>query len=427
MPKSLSTRICSLRAAFLNGIGILQPAPSSTWASYVKSLLLVGLLTVAGLFIEPLAAPTNTAMLYLFSVLYIALRWGSGPALVFSFAGAVAFDFFFIPPQRTFTTNDTWYLITLIAFLSIGVITSVLASSTREQARAAINREAQTLALYSLTRSLSAARSLQQVLLAAAGHMKEVFGCESAVLLADGAGDHNPCFQSSGWDLPLAEAGTISGAHQQVGADTRGSGKADTLPLGTGDGLVGTLFLKSTDPRIRARQPTSLLEASITQIALAAERALLEEKAKEAEVLRRANDMQRGLLTSVSHDLQTPLAAILSALSPVAETSAAVDPAITRELVRIAQAEARRLHVLIGNLLDISRLEAGSVAVSKGPYYVQDVIGVALEQLGEHRSGQVAAVVPPDLPLVPMDVVLITKSSSICWTMPSSTPLTPVP
>jgi two-component system sensor histidine kinase KdpD len=210
LPKSLSTRICSLRAAFLNGIGILQPAPSSTWASYVKSLLLVGLLTVAGLFIEPLAAPTNTAMLYLFSVLYIALRWGSGPALVFSFAGAVAFDFFFIPPQRTFTTNDTWYLITLIAFLSIGVITSVLASSTREQARAAINREAQTLALYSLTRSLSAARSLQQVLLAAAGHMKEVFGCESAVLLADGAGDQKPCFQSSGWDLPLAEAGTIS-------------------------------------------------------------------------------------------------------------------------------------------------------------------------------------------------------------------------
>jgi len=349
-------------------------------------------------------------MLYLFSVLYIALRWGSGPALVFSCAGAVAFDFCFIPPQRTFTTNDTWYLITLIAFLSIGVITSVLASSTREQARAAIDREAQTSALYSLTRSLSAARSLQQVLLAAVGHMKEVFGCESAVLLADGAGgDGTPCFQSSGWDLPLAEAGTISGAHQHVGADTRGSGKAETLPLATGGRLVGTLFLKSTDPRICARQPTSLLEASITQIAPTAERALLEEKAKEAEVLRRANELQRALLTSVSHDLQTPLAAILSALSPVAETSAAVDPAITRELARIAQAEARRLHVLIGNLLDISRLEAGSVAVSKEPYDVQDVIGVALEQLGEHRRGQVAAVVPPDLPLVPMDVVLITQ------------------
>jgi two-component system sensor histidine kinase KdpD len=119
--------------------------------------------------------------------------------------------------------------------------------------------------------------------------------------------------------------------------------------------------------------------------------------------------LQHALLTSVSHDLQTPLAAILSALNPVAETRAAVDPTLARELARIAQAEARRLHVLIGNLLDVSRLEAGSVAVSKEPCDIQDVIGVALERLGEHRRGLITANVPPNLPLVPMDVVLIAQ------------------
>jgi two-component system sensor histidine kinase KdpD len=248
-------------------------------------VLLVGLLTVVGLLIEPLAAPTNTAMLYLFAVLLIALKWGSGPALVFSFAGAVAFDFFFIPPQRTFTTNETWYLITLITFLSTGLVTSVLASSAREQARAAIDREAHTSALYSLTRSLSAARSLQQVLQAAADHLNSVFGCESAVLLADGTGHLKPCFQSSGWDLPLDEADPIGRAHHQVGGDAGDSGNANALPLETGGGLVGMLLLKSTDPRARGRQQASLLKASTSQIALATERASLEEKAREAEAL----------------------------------------------------------------------------------------------------------------------------------------------
>jgi two-component system sensor histidine kinase KdpD len=157
-----------------------------------------------------------------------------------------------------------------------------------------------------------------------------------------------------------------------------------------------------------APEQRQLLGAFASQAALAIERAQLAEQARQAEVLQAAERLQTALLNSISHDLRTPLVSILGALSSLQEDEQELDPANRRSLVDNAREETERLNRLVGNLLDITRIEAGALKVMREPCDVEDLVGAALEQLRSRlRQRTVQVDLPPDLPLVPMDFCLI--------------------
>ncbi len=348
-------------------------------------------------------APTNLAMLYLLAVVLASFKWGLGPALMSSLISTLAFDYLFIPPYRSFAVTDAWYLITAITLMCVALLISFLANAVREQATAANRREAHTAALYSLTLSLGAARRPEDVLKSAADHIRANFGWDVAFLLSTQTGELVKALEPPGMSLDAAARATAEQVLQLAAREGDSPRERQFLLLKTATGAIGVMVLLAVHSHYRDLD-APILQAVAAQVASAIQRAKLEDRARETEVLRKAEELQRTLLNSVSHSLRAPLAAILSALNPIAE--AAAGPAVL-ELARIAQGEAFRLDALIGNLLGMSRLEAGALKVRREPHDIQDVIGSALRELQNPQGRKIVVEVQPDLPLVRIDFLLI--------------------
>jgi two-component system, OmpR family, sensor histidine kinase KdpD len=380
------------------------------WAGYLKSALVIGAITCVGLLIGIRQAPTNVAMLYLLGVVFAALRWGFGPAFFSAFASTVVFDYIFIPPYLSFAITDTWYLITLIAMMSIGILISVLASAAREQTLAAKERAAHIAALYTLTQSLSAAHGTDQVLRAGAEHVQRAFGRAVSILLSEENDELVLRYQTPGWELDAEARSKAERIVQQAldGSTTWDHGTF--LPLRYGARVLGMVVLLPPNTPLQVSSGGErVLQGVASQIALAIDRTVLEARAREADILRRADELHRTLLNSVSHSLRAPLAAILSALDPIADTDAVTSSAGIVELARVAQDEAYRLDRLVTNLLDLSRLEAGALRPKREPHNVQNLVGAALAELKKSPERRVEAVVPSEVPDVFVDFGLMVR------------------
>lgn len=200
-----------------------------------------------------------------------------------------------------------------------------------------------------------------------------------------------------------------------LGTDTLPASEAVYLPLVGSQRAVGVLGIRPDHPRrIRAPEQIHLLETFASQIALAVERALLAAEAERAQVAAETEQMRAALLSSLSHDLRTPLAVITGANSSLVQSYADLDDATRIELAQTALREAERLNHLVGNLLDMTRLEAGAIRVAKEWQPLEEVVGAALARLESNPDGaaalrerEVLVELPPDLPLVPLDGVLI--------------------
>jgi two-component system, OmpR family, sensor histidine kinase KdpD len=388
---------------------LTEPDPHSRSAGYAKSVLIIGLITSAGLLINLRSAPTNAGMLFLAGVVYGALKWGFGPALLSAVLSTFVFDYVFVPPYLSFAITDFWYLITLLAMMGIGILISVLASAAREQALAAKKRAADTAALYSLTQSLSAARDVDPVLRAAGEHIQTAFGRAVAILLPEDSGKLVLRYHSPDFALDAKAHGKAGRILQQALHDPTIRSCGVFLPLRCGARVLGMMVLLPVDPSADASDAGErVLEGVAGQVALAIERAGLEEKARQAEVLSKAEELQRTLLHSVSHSLRTPLAAIVSALDPIADPDAVTNQVAIAELASIAQGEAQRLDRLVGNLLDLSRLEAGALRLRKEPQDIQDIVGSALGEI-ERAGGLIESIVHPGIPVVTVDFVLVVR------------------
>ncbi|MGA9347641.1 MAG: sensor histidine kinase KdpD [Anaerolineae bacterium] len=387
------------------------------WLRYVYGVLLVGAGTLLGALVHPLLAPANLVMIYLLVVVVAAIYLGRGPSLLAAILSVLAFDFFFVPPRLTMAVSDTQYLLTLAALLVVGLVISSLTARTREQAVAAERRETQTAELYALSRDLAVAVDLDTITQNVLTHVSQTFSREVVVLLPD-ASRHTvePRALSPGFTLNENELAVAAWAFQHGqpagrGTDTLPAASVHYLPLKTARGAVGVLGVKPSDPNSRlSPDQLHLLEAFASQAALAIERAQLAEQARQAEVLQATEKLQTALLNSISHDLRTPLVSITGALSSLQEDDVELDEATRHSLVENAREEAERLNRLVGNLLDMTRIEAGALKVAREPCDVQDVIGTALESLDDWlRSRPLTVDVPSDLPLVPMDFVLMAQ------------------
>jgi two-component system sensor histidine kinase KdpD len=395
-----------------------QPVFPSEWTPhrplgrYLLGLGLVTISTLIGMAIQGNLEPTNLVMLYLASTVIAAIFLGRGPALLTSILGVLAFDFFLVPPYMTLAISDTQYLLTFIGLFVVSLVVSTLTVRTREQAEAAVQREAQTSALYTLSRDLTSAVDLQQVADVIITHIRQVFGREVAIFLPENGQLHvfacTPEYQPDNNELAVAVWAFEHDQPAGLGTDTLPAASLRCQPLKTVRGMVGVLGIHPREPgTLLTPEQRQTLNAIAYQAALSIERASLAEQARQAELLRATEKLQTALLNSISHDLRTPLVSITGALSSLREKSLKISPEDRTSLLETAHGEAERLNRLVGNLLNMTRLEAGAIHLRLEPCDIQDAIGAALEQLGGRLDKRPVKInLPEDLPLVTMDFAL---------------------
>jgi two-component system sensor histidine kinase KdpD len=235
--------------------------------------------------------PVNLVMLYLAAVVYSAAYLGRGPSLLCAISGVLAFDFFLVPPYLTFNVSDTQYLLTFLVFLAVSIVISTLTVRVKEQAQAAIQREARTSALYTLGRDLTAATSLKQVAEIIINRVSEVFGREVMIFLPmDGhihlyASTEN--YQPGNHELAVA---TWAFEHDQpagLSTETLPAASLYCQPLKTIRGQIGVLGIHPKDTKqFLSLEQQQTLQTFTNQAALAIERTTLAEQARQAEIFR---------------------------------------------------------------------------------------------------------------------------------------------
>jgi two-component system sensor histidine kinase KdpD len=364
----------------------------------------------------PYLTPANLIMVYLLGTVLAAARLGRGPGILASVLSVAAFDFFFVPPYLTFAVSDTQYLVTFGVMLVVALVISTLAARLQAQVDAGRDRERRTAALYGMARDLVGGRAVDDVLAAAVRHVAEVFGPGVGAFLP--GPDRRPTLRAG--QLRVAPESASEEAvvrwvqeHGQVagrGSATLPGARALYLPLLASRGPVGVLGVELPGDAVAPEQ-MHLLETFAAQTALALERVALAEEAQEARLRSEAERLRSSLLSAVSHDLRTPLAAITGSASALVEGGDRLDPGTRRDLALGIQDEADRLSRLVHNLLDMTRLESGGIQARKDWHPVEEVVGSALGRM-ERALGprRVAVAVPPDLPLVPLDPLLLEQA-----------------
>lgn len=392
--------------------------PHQPWRRYLLALLLVVAASGLSTLFARLISPTNLIMIYLLAVVIAAAYLGRGPAVVTSLFSVLAFDFFFVPPSLTFAVSDTEYLLTFIGLFVVGVVISQLTARVREQADAARQRQTETATLYSLSRELAVATDLEDIMNRIVSNVNQTFGRKVAILLPDAEeqGQLKPGATSADFVLDESETAVAIWAFQHKqpagrGTDTLPAAAVRYLPLITARGVIGVMGIsQGSGGTLMTTEQRRLLDAFASLAAVAIERAQLSETARNAELVQVTEKLQTALLNSISHDLRTPLVSITGALTSLQEDGAVLDEKTRQELLENAREEADRLNRLVGNLLDMTRVDAGALIVRREPAELQDVIGAALEQLnGRLGHREVKVDVPPDLPLVPLDFGLIVQ------------------
>jgi len=388
---------------------------TSKRSGYAFALLGVLIATAVAWLMFPYFGAANLIMMYLIAVVAVAIRCGRGPSVLASVLSVAAFDFFFVPPYFSFAVSDVQYLLTFGVMLVVALVISNLAVRLQQQAELARYRERRTGVLYTMSRDLATHRGTGMLAHLAAKHLREVFDSQIAIFLADS--DKRLRLQRGEelyFEFDPKEAGVAQWVFEHneragLGTDTLPGASALYLPLLGSAGSIGVVAVRPTESsRLLDPDQLHLLESLLNQVALAIERTRLSEEAQQAHVRVETERMRNAILSSVSHDLRTPLATITGAASSLVEEQGEMDSAARRELSRSIYREADRLDRLLKNLLDMMRIEAGAVQLSKEWHPVDEVVGAALARLeGRLQDHTVNTTFPPDLPLVLVDGVLL--------------------
>lgn len=357
----------------------------------------------------------NLVMIYLLGVIFVATRYGRGPSIVASVLGVAALDFFFVRPYLTFTVSDTQYLITLAAMLVVAVVTSQLMANVRSQAKVAAHRERRAKVLYAMSKELSANRDEHEIVRIAVRHIHAEFGSRNVILFPDENGrivyprDRGLKDSLHGCDLSVAQWVYDHNEVAGQGTNTLAGSEAVYFPIASADKVAGVLVLLPVNlRRIFLPEQQRLLETFLSQIAQAIERARSAEQARRASVQMEAERLRNSLLSSISHDLRTPLATIVGSSSTLIEEDGALKTEDRCELARAIYDEARRMSDLINNILDMARLDAGVVRLNKQWHPLEEIIGTVLTRLHKRLEGRPVTVkLPPGCPMIHADSVMI--------------------
>jgi two-component system sensor histidine kinase KdpD len=385
------------------------------WLGYALAASAIAAATGVALLMEPFFEAVNQVMVYLLAVALVATRFGRGPSVLASVLAVVSFDFFFVPPRWSFAVSDTEYLVTFTGMLAVGLIISTLVANIRTRARIAGYREQRTGALYEMSRELARAELVDDMLPVAVRQVGQVFDAQAVILLPDATGRLQPPKGPStpgslhGADLSVAQWVFDHGEPAGLGTDTLPAAPAHYVPLPGRQLRIGVLALLPANPRrLFVPEQIRLLETFASQIAVALERAQLGATAHANELATESERLRNALLSSISHDLRTPLASIVGASSSLLEREPQVSDADRVELLRAINEEAQRMAGLIDNVLDMARLQAGAASLNLQWQPLEELVGAILKRL-ERRLARhrVEVNLPDDLPQVHVDGVLI--------------------
>ncbi len=340
------------------------------------------LATLAGQLIFGRTQLADVVMAYLFGIILVSLRWGLVPSLFAAVVSVFSFDFFFIPPYHQLAVADLQHIVTFAVMFLVAAIISGLTERVRDQAAAARERELRTASLYSLSRALTAAKTRHEILSAATKQIHEVFGGRATALIP-GPGRLLVPNLDDAWtyavdekERAVAEWVWEHGKPAGRGTDTLPSAQALYLPLEGATGRLGVMGLLADPSEDAPQDDRQQLQAFLDQMSAALDRARLAGQAQETQLRVEAEQLRNSLLSSVSHDLRTPLAVITGTA-----TALASDKLVPEERTQLAETiveEAGRLNRLVRNLLDMTRVDAGALRIHKEWQPVEEVIGSAL-------------------------------------------------
>ncbi|MFF0923271.1 DUF4118 domain-containing protein [Rhizobium leguminosarum] len=396
------------------GVKAAATVPPLDFRAYLLATGYVAIALGVSVVLDQVLDVRNLALVFLMAVLTSAVLHGLRPALYSCILSALSFNFFFLPPRYTLTISDPESVLALFFFLGVAIIASNLTATVQRQAAAARQRARTTEDLYLFSKKLAGTGTLDDVLWATAFQLASMLKVRVVLLLPEEGSiavkaGYPPDDTLDDADIAAARWAWEHNHAAGRGADTLPGAKRLYVPLRTGRTAVGVIGLDSDrrDGPLLTPEQQRLLDALADQAALAIERIQLVADVDRARLGAEADRLRSALLTSISHDLKTPLAAILGAAGTLRDYFASMPEEDRSDLLSTVVDESERLNRFIANLLDMTKIESGAMEPNSALHYAGDIVGSALRRAAKILDGHKAEMsIPADLPMVRVDPVL---------------------
>ena len=400
--------------------GVPSPVVPFVWrrstgiSAYWKSCFVVAGCSGLAYLMSQYLEPTNLVMIYLLGVFFIALKLGRGPSILAAVVSVAVFDYCFVPPYLTFAVSDSQYVLTFFVMLMVALSISTLASRVKLQAELSNSKEKRTAALYSMSKELASIDEPLGLLRSGALHLAEVFMAKVAILIPDESGKLSPIDAGGGEQMKEVDVAVAQWVYHNrqmagLGTNTLPGTNALYLPMAASGRTIGVVgLMPDTLDKFSRPEQLQLLQTFVNQLTQACERAYLSEENERAHVQMKTEQLRSSLLSSVSHDLRTPLATITGAASSIMEAPDSLSLSACKERAEEIYLESVRLNRLVTNLLEMTKLQAGTLKVKKEWCPIEEIIGAALNCLDERLTKRPLKIdLPEDTALVPVDVTLV--------------------
>ncbi len=389
---------------------------SSPFKYYAWACLSILIVTVIGEILRPYFDLINIVLLYLLPVLISAVRWGRGPSFFSSVLGVLTFNLFFVPPIFTFAVGSVQHIFVLVIFFLVALVTSTMATKLRDELEKATEREKRTLILYALSQEIAAENDLQKVLKTFTGKVADILNGTAIVLIQDpdagvlsktAASPENAVFDEKEHTVALWVLKHGRPAGKGLGMFERGRSML-FFPVKAEDKTLAVLCIRpNAEHAILSSEQRQLIETLTNLAAVAITRLRLAKEAEQTKWLTESEKLHRTLLNSVSHDFRTPLASITGAVTSLLAEGSVYTQEAKDIFLHTIREEAHRMNRFIENLLDMVRLESGTLRLNMKLCDMQDIVGVVLRETRDTLYGHPLQVdVPSDLPSINVDFIL---------------------
>lgn len=375
--------------------------------------LLIGIALAAALLIENLVKLPNILLIFLPVVLFSAVRFGLLAASWASILAIMATSFFLAEPTMSFAVSEPSNVWALLIFLAVAAVTSSLAAQVRQRAAAADRHSRTVEALYEFSSRLGAVSSTEELIQEAARQIEAMLGVTAVLLVPSDGSLRAFALDPKSAELSPAEWQAAEWCWHRAEPTGRNTGTFHGvarlfLPLDAGRGAGGALgLLRQVPGPLLGADELRLLDNLVRQLAISLERARLAEEMHRSEMLAATEKLRTALLTSISHDLKTPLASILGNVTSLRQYGHLYDEQTRLDTLAATAEEAVRLSRFVDNLLHMTRLDAGALRPTLEPVELADLVGSALKRLETRLAGhRIETVLPDDLPMIPLDFVL---------------------
>jgi two-component system sensor histidine kinase KdpD len=394
----------------------IKPSPKAAktkigWRSFALAVAAVVAVTLFATPLRDTLELANIVMLFLLAVLFAAFKLGRGPALLASFLSVAAFDFFFVPPRLTFAVSDAQYLVTFAVMLAVALSIAHLTTGLSFQAKVAESRERRMRALYEMARELSSALVLEQIEEIGDRFVSSTFGVRAHLLLPDDKGKLPVTIERGDvLDLGIAQWALDHGESAGSGTDTLPASQYLYVPLKATMRVRGVMAIAPRqEGGLLNPEQQRLLDTFAALIGIALERVHYIAVAQEALVSMESERLRTGLLSSISHDLRTPLTALVGLI----DAMMLIEPKLApphQEFAGAIREQAMRTNAQVNNLLDMARLQAGKVTLKREWQPLEDAVGAALQARAAVLGGHSVHIdLPGDLPVLDVDAVLMER------------------